>query len=213
MDKKSLLMLVVGIIIGAFLGYFVKTEQGKAPAQKTPTGIMGQNMSKQAPQLTPEQKKQVEEMHKQIKELEAELKNDPNNVQAMESLGNVYYDMKQFDKAIPYYQKVLEKNPEKYSVMVDLASAYWYSGQDDKAINTLKDVLKKDPTFPQALYNLGIIMLHGKNDLNSAKMYWEKLLKSGRGKFDPNILRERIKVIDKLIAQEKSNSRKANKQK
>lgn len=220
MEKKAFIFLVVGLVVGfaagATAGYLY--QQGKAhenPAQATgaaPTMPPAMGQQPQAPPpMTPEQQAQLDQMHKNIKQNEEILQKDPGNLEALVRLGNLHYDLKEFQQAIPYYEKAVAKDPNNLAVQVDLATSHWYLGETDKAAAGLEAVLKKDPNHAQALNNMGIIMLHGKNDLEGAKKYWTRLVATGTKDIDLDSVKKRLSVIDNMLAQQKAEESKQGK--
>lgn len=209
MDKKLLIVLIVGIVIGFPAGYFVGTQQTPAPVHQMAAGqAMTQQQGADANQgMTQEQQAMKEQMSQQIQALQAELAKDPNNVKLLVNLGNMYYDTREFQQAIDTYQKALKLEPSNIMVQVDLATAYNYLGQTDKAVEGLKAVLDKEPNQPQALYNLGIIMLHGKNNLEAAKEYWTRLIKTGTDQIDLKLVQQRLDVINGMIERQKQSDK------
>jgi len=110
--------------------------------------------------------------------LEQMSRNDPQNPDPKVQIGNIYYDMGQYRKAIDYYQESLKLRPQDPSVETDMATCYHYLGDHDKALETLDRVLQYRPNFPQALFNKGVVLQAGKNDVNGAISAWESLLRS-----------------------------------
>ena len=110
--------------------------------------------------------------------LEQMSRNDPQNPDPKVQIGNIYYDMGQYRKAIDYYRESLKLRPEDPSVETDMATCYHYLGDHDKALETLDRVLQYRPNFPQALFNKGVVLQAGKNDVNGAVSAWESLLRS-----------------------------------
>ena len=47
----------------------------------------------------------------------------------------------------------------------------------------------------QALFNLGVAMLHGKNDPDSALKYWEKLVETNPGHPQVPFVKEQIRQV------------------
>ncbi len=209
MDKKLLIVLIVGIVIGFPAGYFVGTQQTPAPVHQMTTGQAMTQQGADANQgMTQEQQAMKEQMSQQIQALQAEVAKDPNNVKLLVNLGNMYYDTREFQQAIDTYEKAMKLDPSNIMVQVDLATAYNYLGQTDKAVDGLKAVLEKDPNQPQALYNLGIIMLHGKNNLEAARDYWTRLVKTGTDQIDLKLVKQRLDVINGMIERQKQGDNK-----
>jgi cytochrome c-type biogenesis protein CcmH/NrfG len=207
MNKTAVLLLLAGVVVGFIAGYFVAQQQKDVAQQQAmnmpagmPAGMPGMD-AEQMREQQQEQQKMLEAMEQQIGTYQEALEQDPENLDAMISLGNLYYDTKKFQDAIKYYEMALQRDPDNLFVQVDLATSYKYIQQIDRAVEGLEKVLAVDPNQPQALYNLGVIMLHDKNDLAGAKKYWTKLLDTGTTEMDLNMVRQRLDVIERMMAQ------------
>lgn len=122
------------------------------------------------------------------------LKADPNNAALLASVGNLYYDAKQYLTAIEYYERSLKVQPADTSVRTDLGTAYWYTGNADTAITQFNKSLSYDPTKADTLFNLGIVKWQGKKDGPGAVAAWQKLL-------DTNPTYPNKDAVAQLIAQ------------
>lgn len=106
------------------------------------------------------------------------LKKDPNNLQALINIGNLYFDTRQDLPAIENYQKALALDPRNVNVRTDLALCYRRAGNPDRAIEELKKAISTDPRHAQSRYNLGIILIHDKADVEGGIKAWEGLLEN-----------------------------------
>jgi len=104
------------------------------------------------------------------------LRKDPNNLQALINIGNLYYDTGQDLLAIEHYQRALSLDPRNVNVRTDMAVCYRRKGNPDKAIEELKEAISIDPRHAQSRYNLGVILIHDKNDIEGGIAAWEALL-------------------------------------
>lgn len=104
------------------------------------------------------------------------LKRDPDNLQAHIHLGNLYFDTQQDLPAIEHYGKALALDPRNVDVRTDMAICYRRKGDPDRAIEELKKAISMDPRHPQSRYNLGVILIHDKQDLEGGIRAWEALL-------------------------------------
>jgi tetratricopeptide (TPR) repeat protein len=107
-----------------------------------------------------------------------QLKSNPNDVETVVKLGNLYYDSQAYPQAIEYYEKALIQQPDNADVRTDLGTAYWYTGNPDKAIASFEKALAIRPNHPGTLFNLGIVKWQGKKDPKGAVVVWEKLLQT-----------------------------------
>ena len=106
------------------------------------------------------------------------LRRDPNNLQALIGIGNLYFDTKQDLLAIEHYKKALALDPANPNVRTDMAVCYRRSGNPDQAIEELKKTISANPRHAQSRYNLGVILIHDKNDPEGGIRAWEALLEN-----------------------------------
>jgi cytochrome c-type biogenesis protein CcmH/NrfG len=122
----------------------------------------------------------------QIFELEKMTKENPDDVAAWTSLGNLYFDTGNHQKAIAAYNRSLALNPNNADVMTDLGIMYRRSGQPNKAIESFDKAAKIDPKHETALFNKGIVLMHDLNDLDGAIQAWEELVKRNPAATSPS---------------------------
>ena len=106
------------------------------------------------------------------------LRKDPNNLQALIGIGNLYFDTRQDLLAIESYQRALAQDPSNVNVRTDMAVCYRRTGKPDRAIEELKKVISTNPRHAQSRYNLGVILIHDKNDVEGGVKAWEALLEN-----------------------------------
>jgi len=163
-------LMFVGVIclaVGLGIGYYFGKTAGSSDL---PAVTAGQPPSSQAPIMDPATFLQNEASFKSI------INSNPRDVNALIQLGNLYYDNNKYSDAVQWYGKALEIDPNNISVRTDRGTCYWSMGQADAAIAEFQKSLLVNPTHPQTLFNLGIVYLHGKNDMGEARKAWEKLL-------------------------------------
>lgn len=103
---------------------------------------------------------------------------DPNDVEALEAMGNANISLQRFDHATVWYERALKVDPNRHATRTNLALALRFLGKSDEAIAELKRVLAKDPKNADAVYNLGVILLEDKKDEQGAVARWEALIKA-----------------------------------
>lgn len=106
------------------------------------------------------------------------LRKDPNNLQATVNIANLYFDTRQDLLAIEHYRKALAIDPGNVNVRTDMAVCYRRTGNSDRAIEELKKAISTNPRHAQSRYNLGVILIHDKNDPESGIKAWEGLLEN-----------------------------------
>jgi cytochrome c-type biogenesis protein CcmH/NrfG len=125
---------------------------------------------------SPEQLKQMAD--KQTAPLMEKLKSNPNDSASLMKVGAIYYTTGQFKQASAYYEKALQTEPANVANRVKLATSLYRDGDADGAIAQLNQALTYDPKDANALFDLGMMKLQGKQDSKGALAAWRQLLKS-----------------------------------
>jgi len=193
-------LAVICLLVGIAGGWFIRGSQSPAAAAtetaSVPAASVGSaDVGSQAP--TPAQMQKMAET--QAGPLIEKLKADPANADLLASIGNIYYDARQYPTAIDYYQRALKVQPSNTGIRTDMATAYWYTGNADTAIAEFQKSLSYEPNKANTLFNLGIVEWQGKMDIDKATAAWQKLLDT-----NPNY-EGKDKVLE-LMAQAKKHS-------
>jgi cytochrome c-type biogenesis protein CcmH/NrfG len=130
-----------------------------------------------------------------LKELTSKIQQNPKDFDSIVELGNMNFDQRNYPDAISLYKKALEIRPDALTVRTDMGTAMFYAKRFDEGIASFQEVLKSDPKNAQALFNLGVTMLHGKNDPKAALQYWEKLIELNPDHPQAQFVKEQIQKI------------------
>jgi tetratricopeptide (TPR) repeat protein len=190
MLKKSAVDMLFGLIVGllAIAVLFSAYANRNRPVVLDAAPAMAENAK------LPDGHPPVEAASR-IQSLEELTRKDPGNAGYRTQIGNAYYDMGQFQKAAEAYQESLNLRPNDPGVETDLGTCYHYIGQSDRALEILEKVLKYSPSFPQALFNKGIVLLDGKKDAKGAIAAWEELLRANPGFPKREEIEQRIRQL------------------
>ena len=141
----------------------------------------------------------LEEMKKmadaKAEPLIVKLKTDPNNIDLLTQVGNIYKATHQFKDAATYYGKAVQIDPKNVAIRTELASCLYYNGDVDGALAQLQQSLRYDPKDANSLFNLGVMKWQGKQDAKGALTAWQELLKT-----NPNLSADRKATVEKLMA-------------
>lgn len=188
MNRKNLTGIIIGILAGFGLGYFVGVNHfGEAREEVVSAGpaMAAGKMPQMPPTGMPQEAAPipggVEELQakQKLATLEAAATADPKNPAIWADLGNVYFDLQQPDKAVEAYGKALAlapNGPTVPDILTDQGVMYRALKQTDKAIGNFKQAAKLNPKHIQSLFNLGIVYSQDKNDMAAAKQAWTKLI-------------------------------------
>ncbi len=195
MKKETVILyvviaLLVGFISGATVGilWVTKGKEKTVMVQKPQMAPPG------SPAPAPSARDTIEATS-QIQTLKEIVKKDPKNLAAWVELGNLYFDTDQPKEAIEAYKQYLTIKPENPDIRTDMGIMYRKLGEFDRAIEEFRKAAQGDPRHINSRYNLGLVLLHDKQDMNAAIKAWEDYLK-----VDPNSERaQRIRAqIEKM---------------
>jgi tetratricopeptide (TPR) repeat protein len=71
----------------------------------------------------------------------------------------------------------------------------FYLKKYDESITELNSVLAKNPTHGQALFNMGVVQLHGKNNPQAALQAWEKLAQTNPNFPEIAVVKDQIQKL------------------
>jgi tetratricopeptide (TPR) repeat protein len=97
--------------------------------------------------------------------LEILEKKFPDNVEALLKLSELYFLVRQYQKAIDYVNKALEVDKNSAKAYFLKGSIYKESGDTNRAISSLETAVEQDNTYEDAFYDLGLIYAARKNPL------------------------------------------------
>ena len=173
-NTQVYLLAAFCLVLGVALGYLFRGSASPDASIASAATASTSSAPQGAAQQDPAQMKAM--LDKATAPLLEAIKNNPNDLESIVGLGNVYYDAQQYSQAIHYYEQALQLRPENADVITDLGTAYWYTGDADKAIAQFKRSLKIRPNHAATLFNLGIVEWQGKMDPSAAVTAWEQLL-------------------------------------
>ncbi len=164
MNKDSILIAVVALVVGLLGGYLVFSISNAGKVQQTNAAIPAGSGSSA-------------DYAQRIAQAEKIVAQDPKNLNAWISLGNDYFDTEQSQKAINAYSKALEIEPNNPNVLTDQGVMFRKIGWYDKALANFEKTLKIDPNHLQSLFNAGIVYAVDMKQPDKAVPYWNKYLK------------------------------------
>ena len=85
------------------------------------------------------------------------LKLDPNNKRALNNIGNVHKETKNFDEAVKYYLKAINRNPNYVIAKINLAVLYHDLGNLEEAKKIYKELIILDKYNFAIYFNLSRI--------------------------------------------------------
>ena len=108
-----------------------------------------------------------------INDLEAKVKQNPEDYQSLLQLAHLKNDSGLFEAAIQNYKTYLEKNPKDADARVDMGVCYFNLQDFANAIKEMETALKYVPNHQIAQLNLGVVNLSAGN-LEKSKEWLKK---------------------------------------
>jgi cytochrome c-type biogenesis protein CcmH/NrfG len=186
MWKNPVVTAVAGILLGFFIGFLV--GQGR-PAEPLPgmsnphAGVAGAPALNGAPVAPPEGGRTLgtadPKLMEQARELESHLTRDPNNYTLLVQMGNVEYDMGNFDNAKGYYERARAIKDDSPDLLTDLGVCYRETKDPRKAVELFDKASSLAPDHWQSRYNAAVVRLFDLNDVEGAKRDLDQLKSGG----------------------------------
>jgi len=172
------LALLVGMCLGRYVFPYAALTAGGEGGDKRP---FGQGSSVMADAVNPNK-----QLLQSIFQHEEDLRKNPDDAEAWEHLGNLYFDAEEPEKAIRAYNRALELKPANTSVLVDCGVMYRQVKDFDNALKYFQKALELDPKHQNALFNSGIVLYFDLNKKDEALNTWRKLVKINPGAKTPS---------------------------
>ncbi len=167
----------VNIVFACLVLFLVLTAAASFYSNMQRPGMQPASADRSSTDQMPENHPNID-VTRQIAELNRLIAGDPQNPEYRAQIGNLYFDMGQYETAAEHYRQSMALRPGNPNVETDLAVCMHYLGQDDKALEILENVLSYSPGFAQAMFNKGVILIHGKKDIQGGIRIWEDLLRT-----------------------------------
>ncbi len=165
MNNKSTVVIIVAaviVVIAAAGGYII----GKGSGGGSSKSVYSSKASSR-PALN-------DNKASLIADLEARLKEKPDDKKAIYSLADTYFTLKRFDDAVKYYKKLLIIMPDDADVYNDLGLSLHYLGKSNEAVNALETGIEKNPYNQRIWLTKGFVLAYGVGDLKKAGEAWKK---------------------------------------
>lgn len=167
MKKESVIILAIVIFVAGFIAgvisgirFYSKEHHQEAVTRPAPAQGAPQPVSTE-----------------EIDQLEAVVTKEPQNLQALISLGNLYFDSHQPQKAISAYERALAIDPKNPDVRTDLGTMYREIKDYDRAVREFREAARLDPSHKNSRFNLAIVLQMDKKDIQGAIAAWQDYLR------------------------------------
>ncbi len=109
-----------------------------------------------------------------LQELKTLVEKDPNNAELHSRLGDVYFDMKDFNSAVLSYKKALSINPSDVDAYNDLALSYHYLDNTAEGLAYVNQGIEKNPGYQRIWLTKGFLMAFGVGSSEEAEAALQK---------------------------------------
>lgn len=123
---------------------------------------------------------EVKEFSAIVQRYEEALKQNPHDLKLILAVADVYYALKQWNKAIEYYRLGLHLDPKNVKIKTSLALASLNNSDIDTSEALLNEVLLQDPSNLDALTGLGRIAALTHHYEKAQHLFQQVLLKNPR---------------------------------
>ena len=164
MNKQNILFGIIGLIVGLVIGFFAANSINRNSQQ-----IILENQPNAPFQNQQIQTVSVKEQPMQsgmLPDIVATLdkaKTEPNNFDAQMKAGDVYLQIKGFDKAVEFYEQAHRIKPEDYETIVKLANTYFDFRKFEEAGKWYEQALSKKSNDTNVRTDLGITFVEREN--------------------------------------------------
>lgn len=172
MKKETvILVVVIAFLLGFISGASVAILKGNKGV-KGPAMVQEPQMAPAPPPPGPSPL----EVASKVETLKVIVQKDPENLPAWVELGNLYFDSGQPKEAIEAYSQYLAVKPDNADVRTDMGIMHRNLGDFDRALQEFRKAAQTDPKHANSRYNIGIVLLHNKQDIKGAIEAWEEYL-------------------------------------
>jgi tetratricopeptide (TPR) repeat protein len=193
MNKNSLIGAAIGAVIGFLTGNWYGFGEGQKTARELMAAAGGFPQAAQQPGLPPGMPPgmsppagppgalgaptvDVVAANQRIDMNLRIVAKDPKNLGAWVTLGNDYFDTRQYQRSIDAYGEALRIQPNNPDVLTDQGVMYEQTQQFDKALANFEQAQRIAPTHVQSAYNIGIVWMQHKRDDQKAMAAWRKVV-------------------------------------
>ncbi len=145
-----------------------------------------------------------QESDPQILALKAQLGRNPEDVEALLSIGYLYVEKRDYAKARGYYLRAAKLAPKNPEARTHLGTVAYFLGNVDEALDHYRQVLALNPDYPVVWFEMGAVLRYGKSDLQGAVDAWERFLELDPTAKEADRIRQLVGETRTLMAERAS---------
>jgi tetratricopeptide (TPR) repeat protein len=188
MKPESLVLAVAGMCFGVIVGWVLADLNRDLTA--SPVAAITQPAPAAAAAQGP-----VTLDEGRIRSLTDLAEKEPDNVDVAVEIGTSYFEAERFEEAVKWYQEALRRDPRSADASARLGLTLFLTQGADPALQQLEHSLSIDPNYPGALFNKGIVLWRGKQDLTGAAEAWKKLVSVAPGSPEAQAAQQGLQAI------------------
>lgn len=119
-----------------------------------------------------------EDMMGMVGQLMNRLKENPEDVSTLRTLGQMFMRMQAWSEAERFWTRLLALQPEDVQARQQLSMCLFRQEEYAAAAHELKQVLEADSGNPHTLFNLGILHMYYLDDQQEGKKYFQQVIDS-----------------------------------
>ena len=155
--QKSILLGVGGLVIGLTIGFFAANSINRSQTAQAGAAQNAPLQNQQVPNiLVKDQPTASGAMLPDVSALIDKANNEPANFEAQIKAGDLYQQIKGFEKAAAFYERAHEIKPDDYELIVKLGNTYFDARQFEPAAKWYERALAKKGNDTNVRTDLGI---------------------------------------------------------
>jgi len=176
MKREYLAFLLAGLAFGILVGLATANAMrlepaldlaGESGAAGAPRGPQAPTQMSGGPVPPDSQAQGGAPMVAEINALKAKLQQEPENLQVLARLANIYHDAGMWEQAVGYYERAVALRPNDPNLITDLGVCLRGLGRFDRALQAFEQAHALDPKHWQSLFNQAVVATFdlGRKDL------------------------------------------------
>lgn len=157
--QKQIIFGSVGLIVGLAIGFFAANSFNRntvSPKNIAQTASGAPFLNQQNANQSTIEHAAKSEMQPAVMQTLEKANSDPENFEAQIAAGEMYLRIKNFDKALEFYQKANQIRPSDYETIVKIGNAYFDSEKFEEAEKWYSKALAVKPEDTNVRTDLGI---------------------------------------------------------
>lgn len=140
-----------GVLVGLAVAQGFRGNQGEGGSTEVPSPAGPPAMGAQAPAAG------AAPMMAEVRTLKERIAQNPQDLEALVRLGNLFYDASMWPEAKQYYEQALRVRPGDPNVLTDLGICYQGTQEFDRALELFDAASASDPSHWQSVYNAAVV--------------------------------------------------------